>query len=254
MIVLLAPAKTLDFAPTETTDYTQSRLLHKSQQLIETLQQKSVSALRDLMNISEKLATENAERYRNFHTPFDLNNAKQAVLAFKGDVYRGLQAETFSEADLEFAQGQLRILSGLYGVLRPLDLMQAYRLEMGTKLKQNGSKNLYEFWNDTVTQTLNEDIAETNSDWVVNLASNEYVKVLQKEKLDARWLEIDFKENRNGKLKTIAFNAKKARGGMGHQIVKYRITEIADLRTLIVDDYVFDEHISTETHYVFVRS
>lgn len=253
MIVLLAPAKTLDFTATEVTHTTKNRLLNKSEQLIETLRQKSIPELRELMSISEKLAIENAERYRNFHTPFDLQNAKQAVLAFKGDVYRALQAETFDEAELQFAQQHLRILSGLYGVLRPMDLMQAYRLEMGTKLQQNGSKNLYEFWDDTVTQTLNEDLAETSSEWVINLASNEYVKVLQKKKLNAQWLEIDFKENRNGKLKTIAFNAKKARGGMAHQIVKHRIVAISDLRSLIVDDYVFDESKSTETHYVFVK-
>ncbi|MEM1325790.1 MAG: peroxide stress protein YaaA [Bacteroidota bacterium] len=253
MIVLLSPAKTLDLEQTENSTYSESRFEKESETLVSTLREKSIPELRSLMNISENLAETNRERYLNFHQPFDLDNAKQAILTFKGDVYQGLNVDDFSKADLAFAQDHLRILSGLYGVLRPMDLMQAYRLEMGTKLQQNGSKNLYEFWDDKVTQAINHDQQQSGSDYIVNLASNEYVKVIQKKKISGKWLEVDFKENRDGKLKTIAFNAKKARGGMARQIVKQRITDIEELKGLNIDGYVFDDERSTEQHFLFTK-
>jgi cytoplasmic iron level regulating protein YaaA (DUF328/UPF0246 family) len=253
MIVLLSPAKTLDVDKVAHTTFSESRFAKESETLVSTLREKSIPELRQLMNISEKLAEENRERYLNFHQPFDLENAKQAILTFKGDVYRGFQVEHMDEADLEFAQAHIRILSGLYGVLRPMDLMQAYRLEMGTKLQQNGSKNLYEFWDDKVTYAINDDLEECGGEWIVNLASNEYVKVLQKKNLNGRWLEVDFKEERGGKLKTIAFNAKKARGGMARQIVKRRITEVEELKALTVDGYVFNDELSNEQYYLFSK-
>lgn len=253
MIVLLSPAKTLDVNKTDNATFSESRFAKESETLVSTLREKSIPELRQLMNISEKLAEENKERYLNFHQPFDLDNAKQAILTFKGDVYRGFQVEDLNEADLKFAQQHIRILSGLYGVLRPMDLMQAYRLEMGTKLQQNGSKNLYEFWDDKVTHAINSDLDECSGEWIVNLASNEYIKVLQKKKLNGRWLEIDFKEERNGKLKTIAFNAKKARGGMAQQIVKHRITDVEALKALTVDGYLFNDELSKEEYYLFTK-
>ena len=225
----------------------------QKQTAIKVLKKKTPTELQSLMSISEKLAEENFERYHNFSTPFTLDNAKQAVLAFKGDVYQGLQAEDFTAEDLEFAQQHLRILSGLYGLLRPMDLMQPYRLEMGTKLAQNGSKNLYEFWDTKITKMLNKDLKESEGTWIVNLASNEYFKSIKKDHLKGKLLNIDFKENRDGKYKTIAFNAKKARGAMSRQIIKHRITDVEALKALVVNDYVFEEALSGEGHFVFVK-
>ncbi|MEM9888521.1 MAG: peroxide stress protein YaaA [Bacteroidota bacterium] len=251
MIILLSPAKTLDYSETSIKTHSQARLLKESKKLVKVLRQKSPTDLQDLMNISENLAAQNFERYHQFKTPFTRENAKQAVLAFKGDVYQGLEVDDFSEEDLAFAQKHIRILSGLYGLLRPLDLMQAYRLEMSTSLQQNGSKNLYEFWGKKITSIINEDLSESGSDWVINLASKEYFKSVQKDKLNGQILDIDFKENRNGTYKTIAFNAKKARGAMSRQIVKNRIHQIEDLRYLEVNGYTFSEVRSSDRHYVF---
>lgn len=253
MIVLLSPAKTLDYNKTNVSTHSNPRLLVESETLVGVLKEKSPIDLQNLMSISEKLAEENFKRYHNFQLPFDLSNAKQAVLAFKGDVYQGLEATDFSDEDLEFAQQHIRILSGLYGILRPLDLMQPYRLEMGTKLQQNGSKNLYEFWGTKITQLINEDLKSSNGKWVVNLASNEYFKSVKKDLLEGDLLNVDFKENRDGKYKTIAFNAKKARGAMSKQIVKNRIQEASELKYLVVNDYVFNEQFSTDNHFVFTK-
>lgn len=251
MIVLLSPAKTLDYSETPVVAHSQARLLKDSEKLVTVLQEKSPTDLQSLMSISEKLAEENFERYHQFSTPFTRDNAKQALLAFKGDVYQGLDVSDFSASDLEFAQQHLRILSGLYGVLRPLDLMQPYRLEMGTKLRQNGSKNLYEFWGTKITELINEDLAAQSGDWIVNLASKEYFKSVKRDQLKGKLLDVDFKENRNGTYKTIAFNAKKARGAMSRQIVKNRLTEIEDLKHLAINGYTFNESLSNSQHYVF---
>lgn len=253
MIVLLSPAKTLDFTPAETPTTTLPRLLSESQQLVEVLKEKTPQDLQDLMKVSEKIATLNFERFHAFQTPFTTDNAKAAGLTFAGDVYTGFQADAFNQDDLTFAQAHVRILSGLYGVLRPLDLMQAYRLEMGTKLRHNGTKNLYEFWADKITQLINQDLEQSPTNWVVNLASKEYFSSVQPTLLKGKLLQVDFKEDRNGKLKTIAFYAKKARGAMAHQIVKQRIVEAEDLKTLLVEGYIFKDALSTAAHYVFVK-
>ncbi|MEL6719404.1 MAG: peroxide stress protein YaaA [Bacteroidota bacterium] len=253
MIILLSPAKTLDFSKSTTEQYTKARLLSDSKKLIKVLKKKTPQDLQSLMNISEKLAEENFERYHQFSTPFNLENAKQAVLAFKGDVYQGLEAGDFTGEDLEFAQQHLRILSGLYGVLRPMDLMQPYRLEMGTRLAQNGSKNLYEFWDKKITKILNKDLKESGGEWIVNLASNEYFKSVKKDQLKGKLLNIDFKENRDGKYKTIAFNAKKARGAMSRQIIKHRLNEVEAIKSLIVNDYIFNQELSNEQHFIFTK-
>ncbi|MEM8524701.1 MAG: peroxide stress protein YaaA [Bacteroidota bacterium] len=253
MIILLSPAKTLDFSESTTKVHSEARLLSDSKKLVKVLKKKTPTELRSLMSISEKLAEENFQRYHNFSTPFTLDNAKQAVLAFRGDVYQGLEVDDFNEEDLAFAQQHLRILSGLYGLLRPMDLMQPYRLEMGTKLAQNGSKNLYEFWDTKITKMINKDLKESGGEWIVNLASNEYFKSVKKDQLKGKLLNIDFKENRDGKYKTIAFNAKKARGAMSRQIIKHRITEVEDLRSLVVNDYILNEELSSEVHFVFAK-
>ncbi len=253
MIILLSPAKTLDFSNSPTTTHTSPRLLADSATLVKNLRQKSVEDIKQLMKVSDKIAELNYNRFHNFTTPFTTDNAKQAVLAFKGDVYTGLQADTFHEADLEFAQRHLRILSGLYGILRPLDLMQAYRLEMGTRLQHNGTKNLYQFWDTKITDMLNTDIADSGSNAVINLASNEYFKSVKKPQLAGQLYQIDFKEERDGKYKIIAFNAKKARGAMAHEIIKHRITQAKDIKHLVAFDYQFNEGLSSDRHFVFTK-
>lgn len=253
MIILLSPAKTLDFSATEIDTHSTPRLLADSNKLVKNLRQKSVEDIKSLMKVSDKIAELNYNRFRTFETPFQLENAKQSILAFKGDVYTGLQAEDFSVEDLEFAQQHLRILSGLYGILRPMDLMQPYRLEMGTRLQQNGSKNLYEFWDNKITDILNEDLAASDGNDIVNLASNEYFKSVNQSKLSGKLYQIDFKEKRDDKYKVIAFNAKKARGVMAREIIKHRITKATDIKDLIAYEYQFNEALSEGQHLVFTR-
>ena len=251
--MLLSPAKTLDYSETNVTDHTEPRHLTRSAQLVDVLKEKDQGDLKKLMKISDKLAELNATRYQQFSTPFTLENAKQALLAFKGDVYTGLEAEKFDEEDRAFAQKHLRILSGLYGVLRPLDLMQPYRLEMGTKLQTSAGKNLYEFWDDDITETLNRDLAESHDNVVLNLASKEYFSSVKPDKLKGRLLNVDFKEDRDGKLKIIAFNAKKARGDMARQIIKEKLEKPEELKGLNVNGYIFRDDLSTDDHFIFVK-
>ena len=250
MLTLLSPAKSLNFDPVETA-VTQPRLLDRSKKLVDTLRKKSAADLQELMSISENLATLNAERYRQFNTPFTPDNAKPAGLAFDGDVYTGLEAQTFDEADLDFAQDHIRILSGLYGVLRPRDLMQPYRLEMGTKLRQNGARDLYEFWGDDITEILNQDLAASGDNTVLNLASKEYFKSVNTEALAGPVLNVHFKEKRKGTYRIITFNAKKARGRMAHLVVKERINTPEALKELVVNDYVFNPELSSEWEWVY---
>ncbi|MEQ8704063.1 MAG: peroxide stress protein YaaA [Phaeodactylibacter sp.] len=254
MLLLLSPAKTLDYSEPATALHDQPRLLSDSQPLIDLLKDKSEPELMKLMKISEDLATINRERYQDFETPFDLNNAKQSILAFKGDVYVGLGAEDFSEEDLQFAQEQIRILSGLYGVLRPLDLMQPYRLEMGTRLQNERGKNLYEYWGARITELLNADLSADGQDKsVVNLASKEYFSAVKPKELQGKLYQIDFKEHRDGKYKIIAFYAKKARGMMARYAVKNRITSPEGLKAFDVDGYTFNESLSEAQHFIFTR-
>lgn len=250
MLSILSPAKSLNFDPVET-EVTQPRLLDRSEKLVATLRKQSAADLQELMSISENLATLNAERYRNFTTPFTPDNAKPAGLAFAGDVYTGLEADAFDEADLDFAQTHLRVLSGLYGVLRPRDLIQPYRLEMGTKLRQNGSKDLYEFWGDELTRILNADLEAGGESTILNLASQEYFKALNTDLLAGPVLTIHFKEKRKGKYKMITFNAKKARGRMAHLVVKERINQPEALKELVVNDYTYHPELSSEWDWVY---
>lgn len=253
MIVLLSPAKTLDFTPVETLT-TQPRLLKKSVELVKTLKRKSIADLQELMNISENLGELNRDRFKEFSIPFTPINAKPAILTFKGDVYHGLAAHTFSEEDLDFAQNHIRILSGLYGLLRPRDLMQAYRLEMGTRLKTRRGNNLYDFWGRQISNLLNEDIEELQSEVILNLASQEYFKSVQGRSLKAPVLNIHFQEVRDGGApKVIAFNAKKARGRMAHLIVKHRIEKPEDLKELDINGYRFNNKLSSRTDWYFIK-
>jgi cytoplasmic iron level regulating protein YaaA (DUF328/UPF0246 family) len=249
MLLLLSPAKTLNFDSTDIKTHTQPQFLAKSEALITELKKYSSKQIQDLMGVSEKIADLNVSRYQDFSLPFDQSNAKQAILAFKGDVYQGLSVEDFDEAELNFAHEHIGILSGLYGLLRPLDLMQAYRLEMGTKLQVDENKNLYEFWDDAITKQINA----TGVKHIINLASKEYFKSVKKEALEGNLWTVDFKENKNGKYKIVAFYAKKARGMMCNYVVKNRIEKPEEMKGFGMNDYQFNEELSSERHYVFTR-
>ncbi len=251
MIVLLSPAKTLDFNPTKFKKHTTPRLLEDSEQLVDVLKKQSANKIKTLMKVSDKLAALNHERYQQFQTPFTLDNAKQSILAFKGDVYSGLDADSMDAKDLTFAQKHLRILSGLYGVLAPLDLMQAYRLEMGTKLKNGKNKNLYEFWDSRITDILNTDLSKAKSKVFLNLASQEYFHSVKTDQLKGELVHVHFKELRNGAYKVIAFNAKKARGAMAREIIKNRITKVGEIKKLKINDYVYKKDLSDGVNYFF---
>jgi len=249
MLLLISPAKTLDFESTAIKTHTQPQLLDYSEKLIKKLKTLTSPKIQALMGVSKNIATLNVERYKQFSTPFDLSNAKQAVLAFQGDVYKGLSVEDFSEEEFAFAQEHIGILSGLYGFLKPMDLMQPYRLEMGTKLKVRRSNNLYEFWKDTITEQINA----TGEKVVVNLASNEYFKSVKPKKLTGDLWTVGFKELRNGKYKVISFNAKRARGMMCRYVVKNRLENPEDMKSFDMEDYQFNKEMSTERELMFTR-
>lgn len=254
MILVISPAKTLDYEPqTFTKKSTTPDFLDDSQELIDKLSKMSTAQVAKLMGISDKLAQLNVQRYREWEVPFTAENAKQAVLAFKGDVYQGFEFDAWKAADFTFAQKHLRILSGLYGVLRPLDLMQPYRLEMGTKLKTGRGKNLYEFWGRTITDALNEVIRSTRSKAFVNLASNEYFDSVQSDDLKAPIITPVFKDEKNGKYKIISFFAKKARGMMANYIVRNRVTKPDKLREFDVAGYRFDPDSSDDHTFTYLR-
>lgn len=254
MLILISPAKTLDYqSELATTRYTQPELLDHSQQLIDVARQLTAPQIKALMGISDKLADLNATRFHDWQPDFTPKNARQAILAFKGDVYTGLQAETFSEADFDFAQQHLRMLSGLYGVLRPLDLMQPYRLEMGIRLENARGKDLYQFWGEIITSKLNEAIQAQGDDVVVNLASDEYFKSVKTKNLHARLIKPVFLDEKNGKFKVISFYAKKARGLMSRYIIENRLTKPEQLTRFDSDGYFFDEELSVKDELVFKR-
>ncbi|GLS28268.1 peroxide stress protein YaaA [Marinibactrum halimedae] len=254
MLMVISPAKTLDFdtAPVTKT-HTQPDFLEHSQSLIDELRPLAPHDISSLMNISDKLGVLNYDRFRDWGLPFSLGNAKQAVLAFKGDVYTGLEAESFSRQDFTFAQKHLRILSGLYGLLRPLDLIQPYRLEMGTKFANSRGKDLYAFWGDDITEVINDQLKKVKSDVLVNLASNEYFKAINKKHLSANIITPVFKDEKNGQYKIISFYAKKARGLMASWIVKHQITEPAAIKTFSVAGYRYNSSLSSEKDWVFTR-
>jgi len=253
MIIVISPSKTLDFSSNQFQTHTLPRQLEQSQALINTVKKLSPEELSNLMKISDKLSQLNWQRYKDFKTPFSLNNAKQALLAFKGDVYGGIDSDNYSDDDFSFAQQHLRILSGLYGALRPLDLIQAYRLEMGTRLQNPQGKNLYEFWDKQVTELLNQDFDGRETPVLINLASTEYFKVIKPKLLNARILTLAFKENKSGTYKTIGIHAKRARGLMTNFIIKNRLTEIEQVKGFDLEQYTFNEVLSSEKEWVFSR-
>ncbi|MDT0583207.1 peroxide stress protein YaaA [Brumicola blandensis] len=255
MLMLVSPAKNLDFdSPLPTTKFTEPSMLKDAEELVETCQKLAPSDLASLMHISDKLSILNAERFASFTTPFTPDNARQAVFAFNGDVYGGLDAASLSEADIDFAQKHLRILSGLYGLLKPLDLMQAYRLEMGTKLQNNRGKSLYEFWGESITHALNEELADGEQQVLVNLASNEYFSSVKKKLLNANIVTPQFKDEKNGKYKIISFYAKKARGLMARYIIQNRITDVEGLKGFDLAGYHYSEVDSSPNELVFKRA
>ena len=254
MLLVISPAKTLDYdTPPVTARYSFPEHLEHSQELIEQLRTLSPQQVAELMSLSDKLAALNVARFGSWQPEFTPQNAKQALLAFKGDVYTGLNAEDFSEADFTFAQAHLRMLSGLYGVLRPLDLMQPYRLEMGTKLANTRGKDLYAFWGDRISAWLNQALAAQGDDVLVNLASNEYFSAVQRKALRARVIDTEFKDLKNGQYKIISFYAKKARGLMARYVIKERLTDPARLKEFDYQGYRFSEEQSTSDRLVFLR-
>ncbi|MDR5907667.1 peroxide stress protein YaaA [Franzmannia qiaohouensis] len=254
MLSVISPAKTLDFETSpSTTTHSLPDYLDHSQQLIDILRDYSPQQLSELMGISDKLAGLNAARFAEWQPPFDLDNAKQAAQAFQGDVYAGLEADTFSETDNAFAQEHLRILSGLYGLLKPLDLIQPYRLEMGTRLPNNAGKDLYAFWKPILTRELDQAISRSGSKVLVNLASNEYFKAIDAKALDAEVITPVFKDAKNGQYKIISFYAKKARGLMSAWIIRQRLNHAADLKEFDVAGYRYHPAMSEGGTLVFTR-
>ena len=249
MIIIISPSKTQNFDSTNFTEHTLPRQFDKSLDLVKILKKVPKNEIAKLMSLSEKLTDLNYERFQNFENQCSLKNAKQALLAFKGDVYRGIEIDKYTVLDFEFAQKSLRILSGLYGVLRPLDLIQPYRLEMGTKLKNAQGNNLYQFWGSQISELLNQDESEI----IINLASNEHFKGIDKKSIKAKIIEIVFKENRDGQLKTIGIFAKKARGKMTNFVIKNKITNPEKLKSFVEDGYQFNEKLSNEKQWFFVR-
>lgn len=254
MLIIISPAKNLDYkTPTTTSEYTLPEMLDESEKLMVRLRKMSPKKLSDLMNISPALGQLNFERYQMWNQPFTPENAKQAVLAFNGAVFLGLDAPSFSEEQLLRLQAKLRILSGFYGVLKPLDLMQPYRLEMGTKLKYQRSNDLYAFWKNKITPKINEAIAASGSNVLVNLASNEYSKTIDRKKLNAEIITPEFKELKNGKYKMITIYAKRARGLMTRFIIENNIENAEELQAFDVEGYNFNPRLSSEGKPVFTR-
>ena len=230
MITIISPAKSLDFVnKTPISDYSLPTFLKESQKIVNVLKDYSPKDLSKLMNISKDLGLLNASRYQNYKTPFNQENAKQAIFAFTGDVYKGLDAKSLTSNTIDYAQAHLKILSGLYGILKPLDLIQAYRLEMGTKISINNSISLYDFWSNKITSELSSNLENTNSQFLLNLASNEYSKSINMKLLNTKVITPIFKDWKNGQYKIISFFAKKARGLMSNFVLENKIKNQIDL-------------------------
>ncbi|TWC16988.1 MULTISPECIES: peroxide stress protein YaaA [unclassified Pseudomonas] len=254
MLMVISPAKTLDYeTPPATERFTLPQYLDHSQELVEQLREFSPAQISELMHVSDKIGGLNAARFGSWTPAFTPANAKQALLAFKGDVYTGLDAQSFSETDFDHAQRHLRMLSGLYGLLRPLDLMQPYRLEMGTKLANARGKDLYAFWGNRISEWLNEALADQEDDVLLNLASNEYFSAVKRSVLKARIIDTEFKDLKNGQYKIISFYAKKARGLMSRFVIQERINDPALLKQFDVQGYRYSAEQSSSEKLVFLR-
>lgn len=254
MLIVISPAKKLDYKTDSITQLnTMPHLLEHSKILIDELRKCSIEDLTKLMNISYGLAEINLKRFAEWKVPHSKKDAKQAILAFNGDVYAGINAKEFDDKDFEIAQNTIRIISGLYGLLRPLDLILPYRLSMGTKLTNERGRNLYEFWGEIVTDELNIALAETKNEILLNLASNEYSKAIKRDNIDAKVVDVVFKENKNGVYRVVSFYAKKARGLMSRFVIKNNIKTVEELKSFNLEGYSFDVAQSEKSKLVFVR-
>ena len=254
MLILLSPAKTLDFeSASKSKTATEPRWLKQSADLMKVLKKHSAKDLGKLMKLSDSLSGLNVARNKQWIAKHSKENAKQAVYAFQGDVYQGLAVDELSATDVRRLQKHVRILSGLYGVLRPLDLIQPYRLEMGTKLKTPVGKDLYAFWGDTVRDAVSADLRECKSNTIINLASNEYSKVAKLKTIDAKVIAPAFRDWKNGEYKMISFFAKKARGAMARYLVTNKVTTVEGIHHFDLDGYKFNVKLSTELEPVFTR-
>ena len=255
MIITLSPSKGQDFeSPALFQQFSQAEDLKDSKVLIKELSKFKITDIQELMNVSENIASLNVDRVKHFKTPFTLKNAKQAIYAFKGDVYSGIKVDEYSEDDLHYAQNHLRILSGLYGCLRPLDLIQPYRLEMKTRLHNPRGGTLYQFWGDKITQRLNHALAEQQQPVLVNLASNEYFKAVNPKLLEGKLLTLNFKETKNNKTRVIAIFAKRARGMMADFIIKNRIEQPEGIKDFAASGYRFSSNLSDNKQWTFTRA
>ncbi len=254
MIAILAPTKTMDFAPgTLPDEHTRPRFEEQACKIIEVLRSYDKPGLSDLMDISEQLADLTHQRIRNFQKEPGRKNSRQALFAYKGDVYANMQVDSYTRDELLFAQEHIRILSGLYGILRPLDLIQPYRLEMQTPLSVDKHKDLYKFWGEQLSNALLEDIRGQQTPMIINLTSNEYLKALPGKDIKKSLIHIDFKEFRDGQYKTIAIYSKKARGLMADFIVRNKIDRPEDLKAFDTEQYHFNERLSEDKTFVFTR-
>ena len=255
MRIVISPAKTLDFdTPAKTKRHSQPQFLEESTELIEVLKKLSSTELQSMMSISEKLANLNAERFKSWQRPFTPENAKQALFAFQGDVYTGLDANTLDSKAITYLQKKLFILSGLYGLLRPLDLMQAYRLEMGTRLTTPKGNTLYQFWDNKITDALNTELSKEKNPTLINLASNEYSKAINTKQLNAEVITPVFKDYKNGQYKVISFLAKKARGAMVNFLATEEIKNTEDIKNFCADGYAYQKNLSNSSQWVFTRN
>ena len=254
MIIVLSPAKTLDYEFETDAKHSVPVFLNQSSELIKVLKQKEPKDIASLMGLSDKLATLNFDRYQSWTASKKIQqDAKPSLMVFKGDVYQGLQAESLSRQDIVFAQKHLRILSGLYGILRPLDVMKPYRLEMGTKLETTKTKNLYDFWGDKIQKNILKELKNYKSDLLINLASKEYFSALGKLPQDINLVSPVFKDYKNGKYKIISFYAKKARGLMARWIIKNKVTDFEDLNEFNLEGYKYSKSDSSATAPIFYR-
>lgn len=250
MIILISPAKTLDLNATDIKVRTDPEFKKEVKEIVGVMKKKPKAEIQKLMDVSENIAVLNKERYKNFEDQFTPENSKPALFAFKGDVYRKMEVDNYSKGQLEFAQEHLRILSGLYGLLRPLDLIQPYRLEMGLKLKIKRANNLYSYWGNKITEAID---AAAIDGMVINLASKEYFKAVNQKKLQSKVIHIIFKEYRDGSYKTVGIFAKQARGMMANYIIEHQISDPQKLKLFNQEKYEYAEKLSSEKEWVFIR-
>jgi uncharacterized protein len=254
MIIVISPAKSLyDHCPIHFEKYTEIDFLPEAEKIVSVMKKKKPAQLAKLMDISPKLAELNFQRFQSWNPPFTPENSWQAVLMFNGDVYQGLKAETFTESEFDVAQQKLRILSGVYGLLKPLDLIQPYRLEMGTNVSVARKKNLYDFWKAKITAKLNHELEQTDQKLLINLASNEYFSAIDTKKLKARIITPSFKENKDGKYQMVSFFAKRARGLMSRFIIQNNISDPEEMKAFDCEGYYFNNQLSGENDWVFTR-